>query len=62
MNPEDNRHTAHPNDPLLDWRKEFPILQDTTYLVSNSLGAMPRAVYDNLRQYADTWGSRGVRA
>ncbi len=47
---------------LLDWRTEFPILSTCTYLISNSLGAMPRAVYDKLREYADTWGSLGVRA
>jgi kynureninase len=50
------------NDPLLRWRSEFPILQNTTYMVSNSLGAMPRGVYDSLRQYADVWATRGVRA
>lgn len=50
------------NDPLLQWRDEFPILSETTYLISNSLGAMPRAVYDNMRAYADMWASRGVRA
>ena len=50
------------NDMLLQWRDEFPILQESTYLVSHSLGAMPRGVYDRLREYADTWGSRGVRA
>lgn len=49
-------------DPLLNWRDQFPILQQSTYLVSNSLGAMPRAVYDSLRDYADMWASRGVRA
>ncbi|MHB8626646.1 MAG: aminotransferase class V-fold PLP-dependent enzyme [Aggregatilineales bacterium] len=49
-------------DPLLQWRGEFPILQDCTYLVSNSLGAMPRGVYDSLRAYADFWATRGVRA
>ncbi len=27
-------------DPLLDWRREFPILEHTRYLISNSLGAM----------------------
>ena len=47
---------------LLSWRKEFPILGRTTYLISNSLGAMPRAVYDRLKEYADSWGLRGVRA
>ena len=32
------------NDPLLAWRKEFPILEHTTYMISHSLGAMPRQV------------------
>ena len=44
------------------WRKEFPILDRTTYLISNSLGAMPRGVYGNLQAYADSWAERGVRA
>ena len=49
-------------DPLLRFRSEFPILDRTTYLVSNSLGAMPRGVRDKLAEYADCWGTRGVRA
>jgi kynureninase len=49
-------------DPLLNWRIEFPILERCTYLISNSLGAMPRAVYDRLHQYAETWDHLGVRA
>ncbi len=53
---------AAPHDPLLAFRGEFPILEKTTYLISNSLGAMPRAAADALREYTDTWGSRGVRA
>ncbi|MGB7621778.1 MAG: aminotransferase class V-fold PLP-dependent enzyme [Terriglobia bacterium] len=44
------------------WRKEFPILESTCYMISNSLGAMPRKTYDDLREYADTWANRGVRA
>jgi kynureninase len=47
---------------LQAWRKEFPILDRTTYLISNSLGAMPRGVYANLQAYADSWAGRGVRA
>jgi kynureninase len=50
------------SDPLLAWRKEFPILEQTTYLVSHSLGAMPRSAADELRAYTDAWASRGVRA
>lgn len=49
-------------DPLLKWRAEFPILDRTTYMISNSLGAMPRGVYDSMRAYADSWAERGVRA
>ena len=49
-------------DELLKWRGEFPILENTTYMISNSLGAMPRGVYDEMRAYADAWGNRGVRA
>ena len=49
-------------DDLLKWRSEFPILDRSTYMISNSLGAMPRGVYDNLHSYADSWANRGVRA
>ena len=50
------------SDKLLQWRGEFPILERCNYLISNSLGAMPRAVYDSLKLYADTWGEHGVSA
>lgn len=49
-------------DPLLSWRKEFPILAHTTYMLSHSLGAMPRRTSAALQQFADTWASRGCRA
>lgn len=49
-------------DELLKWRSEFPILANSTYMISNSLGAMPRAVYDQMKSYADAWATRGVRA
>jgi kynureninase len=49
-------------DRLLRFRAEFPILEHTTYLVSNSLGAMPRAVPDRLTEYCEQWAERGVRA
>ncbi len=49
-------------DPLLAWRKEFPILDTCTYLVSHSLGAMPRRTSTYLQQFADEWSTRGVRA
>jgi kynureninase len=54
--------TISPMDPLLAWRKEFPILANTVYMVSHSLGAMPRRAQQRLAEYADVWASRGVRA
>ena len=50
------------SDPLLAYRAEFPILERSTYLVSNSLGAMPRTVADRLAQYVDDWSEYGVKA
>ena len=49
-------------DPLLAFRAEFPILTRTNYLVSNSLGAMPRGVPDRLAEYVDQWAELGVKA
>ena len=49
-------------DSLATWRKEFPIVDTCTYLVSHSLGAMPRRTAQYLQQFADEWSSRGVRA
>src|SRR3954463_15993743 len=48
-------------DALERWRDEFPILAKTVYMISNSLGAMPRQTAANLAEYADVWATRGVR-
>ena len=54
----------HPDfsDVLLRFRPDFPILAKTTYLISNSLGAMPRQVFDAAHDYAEAWATRGVCA
>ncbi len=52
--------TVH--EDLLDRRGDYPILNRTTYLVSNSLGAMHRASRDGLRAYAESWDTDGVVA
>lgn len=49
-------------DQLLQYREEFPILEKTTYLISNSLGPMPRSVPGKLAEYAADWGELGVKA
>lgn len=48
---------------LLDaYRDRYPILAETSYLVSHSLGAMPGSARDELNRYTDEWAQRGVRA
>lgn len=54
--------TETTHDALLAWRKEFPILEHTTYMISHSLGAMPRRAADAVREFTDTWATRGIRA
>jgi kynureninase len=50
------------SDPLLRYRQQFPILERTNYLISNSLGAVPAAVGTYLQGYFDSWATWGVRA
>ena len=50
------------SDSLLEWRREFPIVDTCTYLVSHSLGAMPKRTAAYLQEFVDTWNTRGVRA
>ena len=44
---------------LQDWRSEFPILETSTYLISHSMGAMPKATTERLHEYADSWQQEG---
>ncbi|HZG93664.1 MAG TPA: aminotransferase class V-fold PLP-dependent enzyme [Mycobacteriales bacterium] len=51
------------HEDLLELRRNYPILDTKRgYLINNSLGAMPAAVHDRLREYADLWATRGVVA
>jgi kynureninase len=49
-------------DDLLRWREEFPILSRSVYMISNSLGAMPKGVYEKQKEFADLWATEGVVA
>lgn len=57
-----NPTTIDPADSLLRWRDEFPILANTTYMISHSLGPMPRRAEAALAEFARAWATRGVRA
>lgn len=51
------------DDPLVArWRGGFPILSRKTYLINNSLGAMPAGVADAFQRYAELWADEGVVA
>ena len=56
------KSAADAADPLISWRSEFPILEKCVYMISNSLGAMPRGVFRELDTFAHQWAERGVRA
>jgi kynureninase len=47
---------------LTAYRERFPILAETTYLISHSLGPMPAEAARRVAEYADTWNTRGIRA
>ncbi|HEY2475741.1 MAG TPA: aminotransferase class V-fold PLP-dependent enzyme [Candidatus Cybelea sp.] len=44
------------------WRGEFPILHDSTYLVSHSMGAAPLRAREVLQAYWSEWASDGPEA
>ena len=44
------------------WRTQFPTLGRSTYLINNSLVAMPASVPQSLAEFARQWEERGVEA
>jgi kynureninase len=54
-------------DPRIDpelsrYREDYPILATSTYMNSNSMGAMHRGSADALREYTELWAREGVEA
>ena len=47
---------------MAQWRGAYPILERSTYLINNSLGAMHRETKARLAEYADLWDTAGVVA
>jgi kynureninase len=50
------------DEEVAAWRRRFPILSTSTYLINNSLGAMPGATRDSLAEFAELWATKGVEA
>lgn len=57
-----SREAPAREDGLLEWRREFPTLESSLHFISHSLGAMPRGAEAALRDYAETWRTRSIRA
>lgn len=47
---------------MKQWREQFPILADSTYLVSHSMGAAPLRARESLETYWEQWASDGPEA
>lgn len=47
---------------LLSLRAEFPALENSVYMISHSLGAMPRGTRAALQQFADLWVEKSIVA
>ena len=45
---------------LARYREDYPILASSTYMNSNSMGAMPRQAAQALATYAADWAREGV--
>lgn len=60
MHPKNEPITPAIDPTLARYREDYPILADSTYLNSNSMGAMPRQVKDALAEYAADWAREGV--
>ncbi len=49
-------------DDLLSYRGEFPALQTSVYMVSHSLGAMPRRAVEHMATFQRLWVEEGINA
>ena len=50
------------DDPLLEWRSEFPALEDCVYMISHSLGCLPIRAAEHLEQFLELWHKKSITA
>ena len=50
------------SDELLRWREEFPALEGSVYMVSHSLGCMPRRAAESMGEYLQQWQEKSITA
>jgi kynureninase len=49
-------------DSLLEYRKQFPALEDCVHLISHSLGCVPEQAKDDLGEFFDIWRTKSITA
>jgi kynureninase len=49
-------------DSLLDYRKQFPALEDCVHFISHSLGCVPAKAKDDLGEFFELWRTRSITA
>jgi len=50
------------DDPLLEWRAQFPALEHCVHMISHSLGCVPAAAEEDLAEFFDLWQGRSITA
>ena len=49
-------------DSLLEYRKQFPALEDCVHFISHSLGCVPAQAKDDLCEFFDLWSKKSITA
>ena len=49
-------------DSLLEYRKQFPALEDCVHLISHSLGCVPAKTQDDLGEFFELWRTKSITA
>jgi kynureninase len=49
-------------DSLLEYRKQFPALEECVHLISHSLGCVPAQAKDDLGEFFDLWRTKSITA
>jgi len=49
-------------DRLLEYRKQFPALEDCVHFISHSLGCVPAQAQDDLNEFFELWRTKSITA
>lgn len=49
-------------ESLLEYRKQFPALEECVHFISHSLGCVPAKAADDLTEFADLWRKKSITA